>query len=261
MENITTVEKNYLLTEDRSAFDVVKIGHIDLFKARPEGYKYNNCSNKFIVEAAPLNSKYKVGDSVWGDHRIIDSPVEIDGKGMFAAKEESIWLKAEDPSEHNDENIISFEYLKEDEYMSGGIVAGVSVTRWEKGFVLSGGLPKGTVITYWTDREYEVWYNERQILLLDINHVTSINGEVCGEWCELDDMNEQDFNCGFLYLRGKMGLMKKLGYESCNSRIAKCKSVDPEFNGKIVITSRRGKFVHKSLIEAIVPVEESELIN
>lgn len=255
MENIITVEKNYLLSEDRSAFDTVKLGLLEIFKARPEGFKYNNCSNKFFVVAAPVNGKYKVGESVWGDHRIMDTPVELDGKMLFAAKEESLWLVAEDPSEHNDEHILSFEYLKEEEYMSNGIVAGVATTRWEKGVVLSGTLPRGTVITYWMDREYEVWYNERQILLLSLHHVTSIDGEVCGEWCELDDMEEDEFDCGFLFLRGKLGLMKKLGYDSCTSRIAKCKSADPEFNDKIVLTGRRGKFVHKNLIEAIVPVD------
>jgi hypothetical protein len=261
MEKITTVDKNYLVSEDRSAFDTVKIGMLEIFKARPEGFKYNNCSNKFIVVAAPVNGKYAVGDSVWGEHRIVDTPVEVDGQALFAAKEESLWLKAEDPSEHNDEHIISFEYLKEDEYMSNGIVAGVATTRWEKGVVLSGPLPKGTVITYWTDREYEVWYNERQILLLSLHHVTSIDGEVCGDWCELDDMNEKEFECGFLYLRGKLGLMKKLGYDFCNSRIAMCKSADPEFDGKMVLTLKRGKYVHKNLIEAIVPIEESQLLD
>jgi len=261
MENITTVEKNYLVSEDRSAFDIVKLGNLELFKSKPEGFKYNNCSNKFIVEYAPVDSKYKVGDSVWGHHMIINTPVEIDGKLMFAAKEESLWFSAEDPSEHNEDKIISFEYLKESENTVGNLITNVAATRWDKGTVLSGGLPKGTVITYWKDREYELWYNERQILIMDVDHVTSINGEVCGDWCELDDMEGEDFFCGFLYYRGKLGLMKKLGYDSCNSRIAKCKSVDPEFNGKIVFTRRKDKFVHKNSIEAIASIEESELLN
>ena len=252
MKNITTVENNYLLREDRSAFDVVKLGMLEIFKSRPEGFKYNNCSNKFIVEAAPANGKYSVGDSVWGEHRIMDTPVEIDGELLFAAKEQSLWLKAEDPSVHDSNEIVSFEYLKEEEFMSQGIVAGVATTRWEKGVVTSGPLPKGSVITYWLDREYEFWYNERQILVIDPNHVTSVDGEVYGDWCEIDDMEGEDFQCGFLFLRGKFGLMKKLGYGACNSRIAKCKSTDPELNGKVVLTRSRGKYVHKSLIEGVV---------
>lgn len=255
MEKITGVDKNYLLKEDRSAFDTVKLGLIEIFKARPEGFKYNNCSNKYIVVSAPPKGKYSIGDSVWGDHRIMDTPIELDGRSLFAAKEESIWLKAEDPSVHNDDVIVSFEYLKQKEYMSNGIVAGIDAVRWDKGIVLSGPLPKGSIITYYMDAEYEFWYNERQILIIDLDLITSVDDEVYGDWCELDDMKDAIFDCGLLYLKGKFGAMKKLGYDSCNSRIAKCKSNDEELNGQVVITNRRGKFVDKKLIEAVVPVE------
>jgi len=255
MENITTVDKNYLLREDRSAFDVVKLGELEIFKAKPEGFKYNNCSNKFIVEAAPANGKYSVGDSVWGEHRIMDTPVDVDGVLLYAAKEQSIWLNAEDPSLHDSDEIVSFEYLKEEEFMSNGVVAGVATIRWEKGVVTSGPLPKGSVITYWMDREYEFWYNERQILVIDPRNVTSVDGEVHGDWCELDDMEDVDFECGLLYLRGKFGAMKKLGYDKCTSRIAKCKSTDPELNDKVVLTASRGRYVHKSLIDGVVAAE------
>jgi co-chaperonin GroES (HSP10) len=197
------------------------------------------------VVAAPEKGKYGRGESVFVHHLVKDDAwsENFSTKEVLATVEENILFSGTSPEDCADRDVVVFKYLKKKEEKSeSGIYTQVSYTDEYKGEVVAGGLPKGSIITYRENKELEIWHNEEQYLFMDLVNVTSVDGEPCGDWYEVNDFSDVYFDTGIVALKGQTALAKKYNIElRGRQKIAKLKNENLPYHGKMVLCQERWK--------------------
>jgi hypothetical protein len=242
-ENFSTLSGVYFVEESREHFDFLTYGLLKLKTGARQSTGYSDHSNRFRVVKAPLNGKYSVGDYVWGHHLIYSHPVSF-MKGVFATLESNIWFSGQTPETPKglDEEVTIFKPFIEYEKSSNGIVYQLKKENVLRGSVLHGKLPVGSIITYWLNKEYEIFYGEERYFIIDNRWITSLNGEPYNEFyrCEYFDSEEVVVNGITLY--GKLAAMLKYNIEQTNGYLAKLYNPKLPLHGKVAILNKKWEY-------------------
>lgn len=205
-KNLTTIGETYFLKELRDGFDTIERDELKIQMSKRTGNEYTNFSNKCVVMYAPKKGKYKQGDVVWVHHYVVD---QKQGDYMYA-REDQIWFKGDSLLNVNNEKIVVFKYKLHEETTtaSGLILISYDTDGMEKyGFkgevVSGGGLKKGDTFYFIKNTEYELWENEEQYFIVDIDNVCKVNGRIRDGYYETKKVNITD-----MYFNHKLRMVK-----------------------------------------------------
>jgi hypothetical protein len=250
----STLRGVYLLKEDRSGFDTIKLtDDVTLFMRPREGFASTNFSNCCRIVHSPENGKYSVGERVWVHHFIVDQRFKRNNKfgEEIYAREEQIFFSAEDITNFKDPDVCVFQYLSTGEHASNGVIIPAS-TDDNKGRVVTGCFPGGSVIEFVPNKEYEIFFNEKQYLVIDKRHVTSLDGIPYGDYYRIDAFENFEYQGNFGIIKGQLGkqLHEKISLPQKLS-LALLYSPSLELDGKTaIVNTPKGKWAHSESILA-----------
>lgn len=243
-ETLTTINRAYIVRELRDGFDTIKHGSLDLLMRTRTGNKYTNFTNRCRVLAAPKGGKYAVGDVVWVHHFVLNQSF---GDDLYCA-EHQIWISGDRIAEVESDELVVFKYRNISEKTTP---SGIFLVTFEdtdeknmKGDVVAGALPKGSVIEWIADNEYEFWQDEQQYLVVDKEHITTIDGVLTEGFYEYEKLTLSERQDLFR----QHGIMPKKGF------IARLKNSLLPYHGKHcwLSTSSAQRFVRPPEILAIL---------
>lgn len=241
--NLSTLRGKYLLKELRDGFDVIEKNGVTIYKRPSEGFELANFSMKCEIIACPEDGKYGKGQHVFVHHFVKNDvwSSNFSTDEVLATVEENILFAGESPEDCNEKDVVVFKYLKKKEDATdSGIVTQLGFTDEYKGEVVSGALNKGDIITYRTNKELEIFWEEEQYLYIDVMNITSVNGEPVGNWYEVDDFEEEYFDTGIIQLKGQTGLSKKYDIElKGKQKIVRLNNPKLPYHGRMVLCQER----------------------
>lgn len=263
-KNFQTLNGAYLLRETKEGFDEFKLGETEVdIKMMPRtGVKdFANFSKHCIVKYRPENGKYQVGQHVWVPHLIAKNQVDAsafleDGKNLLYCGEHNILFEGEDITKIDTDEWVVFRIQKQHEVEENGITVIVPEDD-EIGYVVCGALEESTKITWVTSKRVEFWQNEQQYWVTHIEHITSVDDKVYGDYYEIDTFKDYELITGGIVIKGQRAAMKLNKIDNLPSKkhiLVKLSNPNLPYHGRTAII-RRVKpmpYVHQNDLEMIL---------
>lgn len=240
-EKFSTLGGKYIVKESREHIDFISFGSLTLKSAARESFAYSDKSNRFEVMYAPEGGLFSVGEHVWGHHFIYDSPF----KDCYATLEDNLWFAGDSPTKATKlkDGMVIFKPLKQTEKASNGIVYELAKEVDLVGVVVDGPLPKGAQITFVKNKEYEMFYGEERYFVVDIEQVTTVNGEPYGEFYACENFLKYQTEIDGLTVFGQEGKIRELGFSKIKRGIlCKLHNTKLPHHGKYAVLQKMKDF-------------------
>ena len=242
-EKLYTRKGVYFVEESRDHYDFISFGSLKLKTGGRQSVGFSDHSNRFKVVHAPEDGKYAVGDYVWGHHMIYKSPVSFI-HNTYATLESNLWFKGQTPDSPQSslDGLVIFKAYVEEEKASNGIVYQLKKEDVSRGVVLHGDLPKGSVITYWKNKEYEMFYGEERFFIVETDNITTLNGQPYGDFYFCDFFENEERLINGITFFGQAAAIRRYGFDSIQGHIAKLYNPKLPLHGKVAILNKKWEY-------------------
>lgn len=267
VKNFSTINSIYLVEEVKEGFDKFELGNTGIqieMRPRTGVGKFTNFSKRCRVIANSDAAKYEIGENVWLPHNIANNVLDggkidssLSGKDVFYCGEHNVMFTGESLAEIKSDEWVIFQ-VKKGGVRDGAILL-VESDDDSKGVVVSGALPKGTEITWYTHKRQEVFQNEVQHWICHIDHVTTINGEINekAEFYKIDTFEDAEAVVNGIFYKGQAAILKQNNIGSplpVKHFITRLENQGLPHHGKLAIVRKARKGLFVSLDEVLLIV-------